>query len=208
MYMLSVIFSCGKKNNSGFRSKHALFITQRHTATLSEFAAALARLAEAEWFRACEQVRKFAPFIGNLGEWRVLCEGSWSGPTPGDLPDVDKLNADTEKKPLPHTEQAIPRRPSPNASEYSESLSNSINSRLPYLNEASTDTRDALLAPPPLSTITQDISRQPVRQRSINVDTGSDMTSLPPSKPASPMEPSIPEEEANEVRPSVSSCIM
>lgn len=48
----------------------------------------MSRLAEAEWIRACEDVRKSAPSIGTVGEWRALCEGGWTSPMPGDLPDL------------------------------------------------------------------------------------------------------------------------
>ena len=68
-------------------SNHTLFVTQRHTTAVSGFAACLSRLAEAEWARSCEHVRKFAPSIGTVGEWRALCEGGWLNPMPGDLPD-------------------------------------------------------------------------------------------------------------------------
>lgn len=66
--------------------------------TLSSFAATLSRLAEAEWTRACENVRRSAPSIGNVGEWRALCEGGWSGPVPGDLPDVGMMDHERERR--------------------------------------------------------------------------------------------------------------
>lgn len=49
----------------------------------------LARIADAEWARYCENVRKSSPQIGSLGEWRSLCDGGWTGKVPGDLPDTD-----------------------------------------------------------------------------------------------------------------------
>lgn len=52
-------------------------------------AGCLARVADAEWLRSCEEVRRFAPAIGHLGEWRALCEGGWVGAVPKDLPEVD-----------------------------------------------------------------------------------------------------------------------
>jgi hypothetical protein len=54
-------------------------------------AACLARLTDAEWLRSCENVRRFAPTIGQLGEWRVFCEGGWTGQRPPDLPTGDSL---------------------------------------------------------------------------------------------------------------------
>ncbi|KAH9037887.1 hypothetical protein EDB85DRAFT_1935130, partial [Lactarius pseudohatsudake] len=37
-----------------------------------------------------EHIQRFSPLIGQLGEWKALCEGGWTGPIPGDLPDVDQ----------------------------------------------------------------------------------------------------------------------
>lgn len=55
-----------------------------------QVAATLSRVAEAEWLRTAEGLRRFSPLIGQLGEWKALCEGGWTGPVPGDLPDVDQ----------------------------------------------------------------------------------------------------------------------
>lgn len=64
-----------------------MFVAQQHASTMFGVAASLSRIADAEWARACESMRRFAPTIGPLGEWKVLCEGAWSGPLPADLPD-------------------------------------------------------------------------------------------------------------------------
>ena len=69
-------------------SNHALLVTQQHTSTTYSVAASLSRVADAEWVRTCESIRRFSPSIGPLGEWRALCEGAWTGPLPDDLPDV------------------------------------------------------------------------------------------------------------------------
>jgi hypothetical protein len=42
-------------------------------------------MADAEWLRTCEAVRRFAPPVGQLGEWRALCEGGWTRDIPRDL---------------------------------------------------------------------------------------------------------------------------
>ncbi|KAK0204886.1 hypothetical protein DFS33DRAFT_706109 [Desarmillaria ectypa] len=67
---------------------HALLVTQRHISTTFNVAACMSRIADAEWLRACEGVRRYAPTVGPLGEWRALCEGGWGGPMPPDLPDL------------------------------------------------------------------------------------------------------------------------
>jgi hypothetical protein len=56
-----------------------------------QVAATLSRVAEAQWLRTAEGLRRFSPLIGQLGEWKALCEGGWTGPVPGDLPDVDQM---------------------------------------------------------------------------------------------------------------------
>ncbi|TFK75205.1 hypothetical protein BDN72DRAFT_563199 [Pluteus cervinus] len=68
---------------------HALTVTQRHTATTYTLAGCLARIADAEWLKTCEGVRRFSPTIGPLGEFRSLCEGGWVGPMPEGFPDMD-----------------------------------------------------------------------------------------------------------------------
>ena len=50
-------------------------VSQRHTMTLFSIAACMARVADAEWLRACEGVRRISPSVGPVGEWRALCEG-------------------------------------------------------------------------------------------------------------------------------------
>ncbi|KAF9223788.1 hypothetical protein BS17DRAFT_733582 [Gyrodon lividus] len=67
---------------------HALLVTQQHASTTFSVAASLSRIAEAEWTRTCESMRRFSPTIGPLGEWRALCEGAWTGPLPDDLPEM------------------------------------------------------------------------------------------------------------------------
>lgn len=52
-------------------------------------AASFSRVADAEWMRGCESVRRFSPTIGQLGQWRAFCEGGWAGVAPSDLPDVN-----------------------------------------------------------------------------------------------------------------------
>lgn len=61
-------------------------ISKRHTTVLQLVAGSLSRVAESEWQRSCEQVRRISPNVGQLGEWRSLCEGGWTGPAPLDLP--------------------------------------------------------------------------------------------------------------------------
>lgn len=65
-------------------------MTQRHTSTTYSAAACLSRIADSEWVRAYEGVRRFSPTIGQLGEWRALCEGGWTRSLPQDLPDPEE----------------------------------------------------------------------------------------------------------------------
>ncbi|KAF7312366.1 hypothetical protein MIND_00249900 [Mycena indigotica] len=75
---------------------HSLQVTQRHVATTYSVAACLSRIADAEWLRTCEGVRRFSPAIGPLGEWRALCEGGWTGAVPPSLVDPDVESPPTE----------------------------------------------------------------------------------------------------------------
>ncbi|KAI0648820.1 hypothetical protein C8Q79DRAFT_998792 [Trametes meyenii] len=78
---------------------HALLVTQRHSATMYSLAASFSRVADAEWARGCESVRRFSPTVGPLGQWKALCEGGWTGSTPPDLPQTDGSNSQTEGPP-------------------------------------------------------------------------------------------------------------
>jgi hypothetical protein len=55
-----------------------------------------ARTAEADWFRACEHVRRSAPVIGPIGESRAFLEGGWAGSSPA-VQNVDAI-PDGEKR--------------------------------------------------------------------------------------------------------------
>ncbi|KAG6862570.1 hypothetical protein C0995_000118 [Termitomyces sp. Mi166 len=74
---------------------HLLNVTQRHAATISSAAVCLSKIADAEWLKTCEGVRRHSSMIGQLGEWRAFCEGGWQGPVPPYL--VDPV----ESQPLP-----------------------------------------------------------------------------------------------------------
>jgi hypothetical protein len=71
-------------------SDHAFAISQKNSAVTFQVAATLSKVAEAEWLRTAEGLRRFSPLIGKLGEWKAFCEGGWTGPVPGDLPDIDQ----------------------------------------------------------------------------------------------------------------------
>jgi hypothetical protein len=91
-------------------SHHSLFVTQRHTVTTYNVASCLARVADAEWLRYCEGVRRFGPAVGKLGEWKALCEGGWTGPVPPDLPGMDMppaMTTPTTTLPTVDEEKAI-----------------------------------------------------------------------------------------------------
>lgn len=108
--------------------------------SLSGFAACMSRLAEAEWIRACEDVRKSAPSIGTVGEWRALCEGGWTSPMPGDLPDLgindsvypkDSHGAPNAQTPSQPTAASFDMGHLVNTAEAPESPTSSPNLKLP-----------------------------------------------------------------------------
>ncbi|KAK7033167.1 hypothetical protein R3P38DRAFT_2921141 [Favolaschia claudopus] len=89
---------------------HALQVTQRHTTTTYSVAACVSRVADAEWLRTCEGVRRFSPTVGPLGEWRALCEGGWNGPLPPDLVDPDDPPESGPSNPEPRQDDMPPMR--------------------------------------------------------------------------------------------------
>ncbi|EIW83971.1 hypothetical protein CONPUDRAFT_163222 [Coniophora puteana RWD-64-598 SS2] len=68
---------------------HAIHVTRQHASATYGVASSLGRIADAQWLRNCEGLRRCAPCVGSLGHWRSYCEASWAGPLPNDLPDVD-----------------------------------------------------------------------------------------------------------------------
>ncbi|KAH9902481.1 hypothetical protein C8Q73DRAFT_749665 [Cubamyces lactineus] len=78
---------------------HALLVTEKHSSTMYNLAASFSRVADAEWIRGCESVRRFSPTIGPLGQWRALCEGGWSGALPSDLPNLQATNEQHQDSP-------------------------------------------------------------------------------------------------------------
>lgn len=68
-------------------SNHSSLVAQKQAAVTCRVSSAIARVADAEWTRCCESVRKSSPKIGSLGEWRSFCDSGWTGNIPDDLPD-------------------------------------------------------------------------------------------------------------------------
>ncbi|KAH9933642.1 uncharacterized protein BXZ73DRAFT_46315 [Epithele typhae] len=88
---------------------HALLVTQRHTATMYNLASSFSRVADSEWVRSCESVRRFSPTVGQLGQWRALCEGGWQGSMPPDLPGGASVDqSDTTSQAPVGNEQDLP----------------------------------------------------------------------------------------------------
>ncbi|KAG6817667.1 hypothetical protein H0H87_005425 [Tephrocybe sp. NHM501043] len=86
-----------KKNSRDATEEHAPI-------TLSTAAACLSRVADAEWLKTCEGIRRYSPTIGQLGEWRALCEGGWYGPIPPDLVDPN------DQRPQPSQNNAAEKK--------------------------------------------------------------------------------------------------
>ncbi|THH08911.1 hypothetical protein EW145_g2368, partial [Phellinidium pouzarii] len=88
------------------KHNHALFVTQRHTSTVYSIASSISRTADAEWTRACECVRRFAPVIGRIGEHRSYLEGGWMGGLQEDGPGGDATEDAVNTAPAVHDEVA------------------------------------------------------------------------------------------------------
>lgn len=85
----------------GKYSNHSVFVNQRNISITYTVAACLSRVADAEWLRSVEDVRRFSPLVGQLGEWRSLCEGGWMGALPEGLPDLNAPSTENKAQP-PH----------------------------------------------------------------------------------------------------------
>ncbi|KAF8525849.1 hypothetical protein BU17DRAFT_83355 [Hysterangium stoloniferum] len=139
------------------RYNHSLFVTQRHTAALSDLAGSLARLAEMEWGRACEHVRRCAPSVGELGQCRALCEGGWSGVLPGDLPNLnDQTDKEPERKQMTVSDRPATHTP-PIPSDVDSPVNKSVRSKPPSYTPSVSGAPSGpdTLSPPPVSPITK-----------------------------------------------------
>lgn len=87
---MSLAFHTDLPDTQFSSSNHGLAVMHKQISTMYSLASHVSRVADAEWQRACESVRRFSPTVGQLGEWRAHCEGGYSSATiPDDLPDVD-----------------------------------------------------------------------------------------------------------------------
>ena len=90
-------------------------MTSKHTNTLYSLSASIGRVAEAQWFRVCETVRRSSPSVGPLGEGKAYLEGNFLSQTPPDLPSdtkTDTINSlpasKTSSAPLPPASPSTP----------------------------------------------------------------------------------------------------
>ncbi|KZP25095.1 hypothetical protein FIBSPDRAFT_783504 [Athelia psychrophila] len=92
------------------KHNHALSVSKKHTLATHNVAACLSRIADAEWTRSCEHVRRFSPVVGHLNEWRMYCEGGWNGSVPRDLPNLGESGeANDDAEPSPSEAQQLQR---------------------------------------------------------------------------------------------------
>jgi len=90
-------------------------VTSKHTTTLYSLSASLGRVAEAQWLRVCETVRRSSPSVGPLGEGKAYLEGNFLSQAPPDLPsdtNTDIINSlppsNSSSAPLPPPSPSIP----------------------------------------------------------------------------------------------------
>lgn len=89
-------------------SNHSNSVAQKHATVACSVSSTLAKIADAEWARCCESVRKSSPQIGSLGEWRSFCDSGWMGKVPDDLPDIDiPVGTGPSLAPLPAVEEEL-----------------------------------------------------------------------------------------------------
>jgi hypothetical protein len=109
-------------------------------------------VAEAQWFRVCETVRRSSPSIGPLGEGKAYLEGNFLSQAPPDLP--SDTNTDTMNS-LPPSNSSSAPLPPPSPS-------------LPASNTAPT-TNPTSIAPTPDLVRERGREREPVRGTTIKI---------------------------------------
>lgn len=76
-------------------SQHALFVTSKHTSTVYTLTGSLGRVADAQWLKTCETIRKCSPAVGPLGEGRSYVEGNYLLSSPNSLPGMEEYSTST-----------------------------------------------------------------------------------------------------------------
>ncbi|KIM27470.1 hypothetical protein M408DRAFT_16564 [Serendipita vermifera MAFF 305830] len=82
----SALLSTLSSSVSSAKHQHTLFISTRHITTLYTASGSVGRIADAQWMKTCELLRRCATSIGTLGEARSYVEGGWRGGTVVELP--------------------------------------------------------------------------------------------------------------------------
>ena len=82
----SALLSTLSSSVSSAKHQHTLFTSTRHIATLYSISGSAGRIADAQWMKTCELLRRCAASVGVLGESRSYVEAGWRGGTVVELP--------------------------------------------------------------------------------------------------------------------------
>ncbi|PVF95848.1 hypothetical protein CPB86DRAFT_816887 [Serendipita vermifera] len=77
------------------KHQHTLFTSSKHVSILYSTSGGIGRIADAQWMKTCELLRKAAVNVGPLGEGRSYVESGWKGGHVADLPLNLPVNAMT-----------------------------------------------------------------------------------------------------------------
>ena len=197
-------------------SNHSLMVNQRQGETLFSLSSSLSRVADGQWLRICEELRRVSPNIGQVGEWRALAECSscyscwpmlhlttwytanWTGPIPPSLPEFEDSSG-----PLAEHEPPGAQKVSVDGLAPPESVGTPAPE---YASRAVTPT-DSSSQPPryfsPARQATPKVDAPPetedVRDRSLSVNSLASLSSFPPPPTHFPL-PSLPSNDIENTR--------
>lgn len=82
----SALLSTLSSSVSSAKHQHSLFTSTRHVTTLYSISGSVGRIADAQWMKTCDFLRRCAANVGPLGEGRSYVEAGWRGGTVVELP--------------------------------------------------------------------------------------------------------------------------
>ncbi|CAG7851946.1 SubName: Full=Uncharacterized protein {ECO:0000313/EMBL:CCA66648.1} [Serendipita indica DSM 11827] len=82
----SALLSTVSASVNSAKHQHALFTSSRHVTALYTMSGSVGRIADAQWMKTCDLLRRCAGNIGALGESRSYVEAGWRGGAVVELP--------------------------------------------------------------------------------------------------------------------------
>ncbi|KAG8799098.1 hypothetical protein FRC17_007225, partial [Serendipita sp. 399] len=82
----SALLSTLSSSVANAKHQHTLFTSDRHVNALYTISGSVGRVADAQWMKTCDLLRRCAGNVGPLGEGRSYVEGGWKGGMVQELP--------------------------------------------------------------------------------------------------------------------------